>query len=140
MYRQKSPSSVPSRLRGKRVLVVDDWPEVTSLISEILSQSGAQVEAVTDGYQAIQLLSAQPYDLLILDLGMPHPDGWEILDFMRQDAPEALDHTIVLTGRRYDPQTRQRLAAEELAVLYKPFSLEALLDLAVRALGRRPAA
>ncbi len=127
-------------LHDKRVLVVDDWPEVVSLISEILGQAGAQVETVTDGREAIHRLARESYDLLILDLGMPHPDGWEILDFMHQAAPEALGHTIVLTGRRYDQETRGRLAAEDLEVLYKPFSLDSLLDLAVRAMGRRPAA
>lgn len=127
-------------LHDARVLVVDDWPEVVSLISEILAQAGAQVETATDGREAIHRLARSRYDLLILDLGMPQPDGWEILDFMREAAPESLEHTIVLTGRRYDKEVSGRLARRDVAVLYKPFSLEMLLELSVRALGRRPAA
>jgi two-component system, chemotaxis family, CheB/CheR fusion protein len=68
-------------LQGLNILVVDDEPDVRTLIATILEQSGATVTALSSASAVLQELQAHPqaYDLLLSDLGMPEIDGWELL-------------------------------------------------------------
>lgn len=113
-----------------RVLVADDEEGLRSLLTIRLEQAGFEVTTATDGADAIDHLEATPtFDALILDLGMPRVDGYEVLEALED--LEVAPLTVVLSGHDSD-DTRERalaLGADEYVV--KPFDaaeLATLLD------------
>lgn len=117
----------------KRILVLDDAEQITDLIREIFQPLGAQVTCVGDGRTAMELIQLHDYDLILLDLIMPRPDGWDVLALIRACRPSALERTILLTGDRYENDLVQLSRDLAIPVLYKPFSID---DLRARAAAR----
>ena len=94
--RQEVLSSYDTVLRSGRrpmteklqtILVVDDDERVLRLFEKILVRGGYPVLAATSGRQALQILRDQSVALLILDICMPEPDGFELLTAIRANAP-----------------------------------------------------
>ena len=77
-----------------RILVVDDERLNRILLSTNLQESGYAVETAEDGEQALQMLRAQPFDAVLLDLIMPRMDGYQVLAEMKRD--EALRRIPVM--------------------------------------------
>ncbi len=71
----------------RRVLVVDDDPQVLKLFGKILEKGGYSTHLVSTGQQVMPLLSREAFDLLVLDLSMPPPDGFELLKQLRSSMP-----------------------------------------------------
>jgi adenylate cyclase len=71
--------------RGARLLVADDNKVNRLLLGRTLQLHGHQVESADNGRAALQMLKAQPYDLLLLDLEMPELDGFAVLETMAAD-------------------------------------------------------
>ena len=72
---------------GIRVLVVDDHPNVRSLMTTILTHMDYRVDTASDGLEAIRMLAGAPYDLVITDLKMPRMDGIAVLRHSREQYP-----------------------------------------------------
>ena len=70
-----------------RILIADDEPQILQLFQEILTSGGYTVTGVTSGKSIIETLDKDPVDLLILDLSMPKPDGFEVLKSLREQRP-----------------------------------------------------
>jgi len=109
----------------RRVLVVEDQPDIRETLSVLLRLWGHQVQAVGDGLRAVQTaLSWQP-DAAVVDIGLPLLDGWEVARRVRA----ALDRDILLialTGYN-GPEDRQRSAEAGFDVhLGKPAAPETL--------------
>jgi signal transduction histidine kinase len=68
-----------------RILVVDDEMVNRILLSTNLEQSGYNVATAEDGQQALEMLSAQPFDVILLDLIMPKMDGYQVLAQIKSD-------------------------------------------------------
>jgi two-component system OmpR family response regulator len=117
-----------------RILLVEDDPMLSGAVARALRQSAHAVEAVASGDEADRCLAANDYDLVLLDLGLPRLDGFEVLRRLR--ARRKSVPVIVLTVRD-TPEERVRgldLGADD--YLTKPFNL-AELEARVRALIRR---
>ena len=69
------------------ILVVDDDPHVLAFFTGLLVNGGYSVTSVDSGKEAIEVLQHKSVDLLILDLNMPPPDGFEILKILRAQRP-----------------------------------------------------
>jgi DNA-binding response OmpR family regulator len=123
-------------LTGKRVLIVDDEVQITSLVADVLTACGAKVTAANNGRDAMMLIQIADFDLVLLDLVMPDPDGWDVLRFMRHVRPALLRHTILLTGDRYHKDTLRLIDDAEVTVVYKPFELHELRASACKVLFR----
>lgn len=67
----------------KPILIVDDEPAIAMLIRRILTDTGYLCEAVTDSRVAADLLEKNRYDLVLLDVMMPHIDGYDLLAYLR---------------------------------------------------------
>mgnify|MGYP001053227460 FL=1 len=128
-------------LRGKSVLIVDDSPDMTSLLDDVLTASGARVVVAQDGRSAMQLIMDRHFDLVILDIIMPQPDGLAVLRFMQDQCPCLVRQTILLTGASHHSAIRC-LEGLDVCLLLKPFDLRHLRGAACqRALSpTRPAA
>ena len=123
-----------------QLLVVDDSKVMREMIIACLrGEEGLRFAQATSGLDAIEKLSLQPFDLVMLDLNMPDIGGIEVLEFVRaQDRLKALPIVIVTT--RGDEGSRTRaLTAGASAFMTKPFTPEAIVA-QVRALLSDPTA
>lgn len=73
--------------QDSHILLADDEPHVLRLFSRLLTREGYSVTAVDSGAAVIQVLENQTIDLLVLDLNMPQPDGFELLKSLRAKKP-----------------------------------------------------
>ena len=106
----------------RRVLVVDDDPDILDALSEILEVEGYEVQRARNGREALQRIEQDMPDLVLLDLMMPVMDGWE---FARSLAPGARPPIIVLSADRNVSAKAREIGA--LGWLAKPFELSELL-------------
>jgi len=119
-----------------RILIAEDDSILADGLSRSLRQNGYAVDAVHDGASADAALAAQPFDLLILDIGLPKLSGLEVLRRMRARN----SHTPVLILTAAD-SIEQRVKGLDLGAddyMAKPFALSEL-EARVRALTRRGA-
>ena len=118
---------------AKRVLIVDDEPRYLRLLDANLRTEGYEVVTASDGQQALDVFSAQPVDLILLDIMMPRMDGFATCQRIREFSSVPI---IILTAKG-EEQDRVRgldLGADD--YLVKPFSATELLA-RVRAVLRR---
>lgn len=119
----------------KRVLVVDDEPEVTLALQVFFLGKGYEMTTAMDGLQAMKILRQHPVDLVLLDMKMPGVNGVEVLKFIRAEAPAT--RVIVVTA--YDLQFQE--IVEQIGVdgfLMKPFGIQALTQKVEEVLSGRP--
>ncbi|MFC1780099.1 response regulator [Patescibacteria group bacterium] len=81
--------------KGKKVLVVDDEPDLRMMFKDILGTFGYKTEEAGDGVECLEMLTKETYDLILLDLMMPRMDGMETLTRIKQD-PEKYGKAPVL--------------------------------------------
>jgi two-component system OmpR family response regulator len=117
-----------------RVLIAEDDPVLADGLTRSLRGSDYAVDCVTDGGEADHVLTAQNYDLIILDLGLPKLDGFEILRRLRRRGSKT--PVLILTAR---DALEDRVRGLDLGgddYIIKPFDLPEL-EARVRALIRR---
>jgi CheY-like chemotaxis protein len=134
--RLKQASDRPARLRH-RILLVDDQPEVASLIKDALLLDHIDFTEARDGGTALTLARQQRFDLVLLDLGLPGINGFEVLRHIRKD--ESLQNLpiLVLTGwDNLDDKVRafELGATDFLAKPFKVAELQARVRATLRAL------
>ena len=117
-----------------RVLIVEDDPLLADGLTRSLRQSDFAVDCVSDGEKADHVLAAQHYDLVILDLGLPKIDGFEVLKRLRRRG--ATVPVLVLTARDALAARVKGLDLGADDYLTKPFDLPEL-EARARALIRR---
>jgi two-component system response regulator QseB len=117
-----------------RLLLAEDDPILSSGLKSALAQAGYRVDHFSDGNSAQQALDVEPYDIALLDLGLPGRDGNTIIKALRQRREKI--PVLVLTARDGldDRVLSLDLGADD--YLVKPFDLEELLA-RLRALRRR---
>lgn len=108
-----------------RILVIDDDSSIRQVIAYALGDEGYQVDEASDGQAALELVSQQHPDLILLDMKMPGIDGWAFAKLYRerysQQAP-----IIVLTAARDAAQRASDVNAT--SYVPKPFDLDVLLE------------
>ena len=116
-----------------RLLVIEDDPDTLTVIETLLGHSGHQVIPASDGRSGLRMLHETHPDVLILDIGLPVMDGWQVLERVRDisDLP-----IMILTGRGQETEKVRGLRAGADDYLVKPFS-KAELTARVEALLRR---
>lgn len=112
-----------------KILVVDDEPANVALLEAMLVDGGfSRIRSLTDSRRAIETCVAFEPDLILLDLMMPHVDGFAILEALREEAPETFLPIIVLTADVNENTKLRALRAGATDFLLKPFDqLEVLL-------------
>lgn len=70
---------------AKKILLIEDDPFLVDIYSTKLKESGLSVEVATDGQIGLRKLKEKKFDLLVLDIVLPHVDGWQILREIEKD-------------------------------------------------------
>ncbi len=110
------------RKRYGRVLVVDDDPEIRTLMQDVLERRGFDVIVVDSGAEALGYLAHDTVGLILLDLEMDDVNGWEVLGALRRHPRFGSFRVVVVSGAN---STVPRWAD----YLRKPFHIDALLAL-----------
>lgn len=113
---------------GRRVLLIEDEPNIIEAISFILSRDGWTVHTHEDGETAMDKVRATPPDLIILDVMLPGRSGFDILRDIRDDPAFAALPVMMLTarGQAKDRDLALRLGANHF--MTKPFSNQEVKD------------
>jgi len=114
--------SVPSR-----ILVVDDTPNNVTLVEDMLTARGYQVATATDGAEALAKAGADAPDLILLDVLMPGPDGFEVCERLRADGATRDIPVIFLTALDDTFDKVRAFSAGAVDFVTKPFRPEELL-------------
>jgi CheY-like chemotaxis protein len=119
----------------KRILIVDDNPEVRRALSKTLLKAGYEVVTAEDGADAVKTYRQQPVDLVITDLIMPNQEGLETIMQLRQLTPH-LKIIAISGGGRLGPEDYLPIAEGIGAALTlaKPFLAEEMLAAVARLL------
>jgi CheY-like chemotaxis protein len=121
------------------ILVVDDEPINLKLALYLLRGAGHDVLGATGGAQAIELALAQPPDLVLLDIQMPHMDGIATLGMLRAEPRTAAITVAALTGLTVSGTPERLLEAGFDGYLTKPLQRNEFLASVAELLARRPA-
>ncbi|MBN1283889.1 MAG: response regulator [Anaerolineae bacterium] len=91
----------------KTILVVDDDTAMHQLLTHILRRSGYQVNCASDGAQALEMIAADPPDLVLCDIFMPYMDGYAVLASLR-DTPDFKTLPVIMISTCGDMRSRER--------------------------------
>lgn len=109
------------------VLIVDDDPNIVLSLKFLIAQQGYEVRTAGSGEEALQALSQRMPDLILLDIMMPKPDGYEICQIIRA-APEWKDiPVIMLTAKGSDVERQKGYAVGADDYITKPFATHELV-------------
>lgn len=111
----------------KNVLIVDDEPNIVLSLKFLITQEGFAVRTAGSGEEALKALTEQLPDLILLDVMMPKPDGYEVCQKIRA-TPEWKDiPVIMLTAKGRDVEKQKGLAMGADDYITKPFSTKELI-------------
>jgi two-component system response regulator MprA len=120
-----------------KVLIADDDVLVRYALCAVLGEHGYDVKQARDGAEVIAAVSADPPDLLVLDLMMPKVNGFDVLRWLREADPDRTVTVIILSAFTVEDGGLQRYP-HVVDVLQKPLYIDRLLEAVARC--RRPAA
>lgn len=115
-----------SRVEKPSVLLADDNEATCTLITALLHRD-FNVEVALDGREAIERLRTRRYVVLLLDLRMPHTDGFAVLDFLKEHQPKVLASVLIVTAALTKREMERAGAYNVCAIVPKPFEIETLL-------------
>jgi adenylate cyclase len=107
------------------ILVVDDDPINRQMLTRLLEQDGYRVDTASDGQRGLEMLRADPFDIVLLDLVMPEIDGYEVLTRIKKD--DALKHLPVLMITAVDDVSSAARCIEAGAEDYLPKPFDAVV-------------
>ncbi len=126
-----------SGIRAPRVLIVEDEESIRDLVCFHLDLSGYACVSVGDGKEALQSVSRDTYDLVVLDLNLPSLDGVSLCRAIRRDGPNQNVPILMLTARREESDKVLGLESGADDYLTKPFSVREFVARASAMLRRQ---
>ncbi len=125
---------------SKRILVIDDYPNMVDMLSVRLRAHGFEVLASYDGVQGLQMARTEKPDLIILDILLPRMDGFKICRLLKFDERFRRIPVVMLTSRarEIDRKTGFEMGAD--AYIYKPYDAGVLMEKIYQLLNMVPAA
>jgi CheY-like chemotaxis protein len=111
----------------RRILIVDDHPDVTASLARLLRLNGHEVRTALNGSTALEALALYRPEIILLDIGLPGMDGYEVAQLIRKQPDMESVVLIALTGYGQDEDRRRSREAGFDHHLVKPVDLDALL-------------
>src|SRR3954468_8134433 len=115
-----------SKAQGASILVVDDDPEIVTMLTTRLGHRGYKVSSAGDGHRALELARREKPDLVLLDVMMPGKSGWEVARALKQDPVTQGIKIVMVTaiGEQVNEITSPLYGAH--AHINKPFEFDRL--------------
>lgn len=125
-------------LAGTRVLLVDDEPDLLSLLDDLVTSAGGTAYVATSADEALRKLDERP-DVIVSDISMPDGDGYQLIRRIRARSPErgGTIPAIALTARIEDADHSKALLSGFQVHLCKPIKAMELVDSIHQLLARR---
>lgn len=105
-----------------RILVIDDDTYIRDMLEEFLKGKGYDVETISNGHDAIEIIKTKAFDVIMVDLKMPGMSGIEILSMAKRLEPDAM--VIIMTGYASLDTAIQAIRQGAYDYITKPFQLE----------------
>lgn len=115
-------------MQKKRILIVEDEESLLKLETILLTVKGYQVTGAVNGTDALEKLSHDLFDLVLLDIMLPDIDGYEICRRIRQDQRISAIPVVMLTARKSQDDQDRGAACGANAYLTKPFKSAMIID------------
>jgi CheY-like chemotaxis protein len=129
-------ASEPAKTPTCRVLVVDNEPEITSMLKEILTLDGHEVRCATSAKKALKLLSRHDFQIILMDLRMPEIDGISLYKTLTKLSPRLLDRIGFITGDTFSLSASEFMKQAERPYIEKPFTPDQVRRLVEELLSR----
>jgi DNA-binding response OmpR family regulator len=127
-------------LQGTNILVVEDEQPVATLIREVLTRLGAEIHIAETGQAALDAMTQNTFDLVLLDVVLPDISGVDILLQIQASKPKLSHRTILMTGAQYHIDSIRQLRSLAVPTLYNPFTLRQLRSIVSETLSRQETA
>ncbi|MBK7664065.1 MAG: response regulator [Sterolibacteriaceae bacterium] len=111
---------------GKKVLIVDDEPNIVISLEFLMKREGFEVSIARDGEEALRKVEESVPDLILLDVMMPKKSGFEVCQQLRADPAYSALKIIMLTAKGRDTEVTKGLDLGADAYMTKPFSTKEL--------------
>ncbi|NEV63517.1 response regulator transcription factor [Thiorhodococcus minor] len=113
---------------SKRILIVDDEPNIVISLEFLMMREGHEVRVARDGEAGLAAVKAHRPDLVVLDVMMPKLDGFAVLEAVRADQSLAATRILMLTAKGREAEQQKGLALGADAYMPKPFSTRDLVE------------
>lgn len=110
------------------ILLVEDASDIRHMVEVLLRSEGHMVSSVTNGIRAVQRAEQEQPNLIIMDLSLPHLDGWEATRQLKDRAGTHHIPVLAFTAHVLPEETKSALAAGCAAIITKPFDTSIFLD------------
>lgn len=120
----------------KRILIVDDEPNIVLSLEFLMKKNGYEVETATDGDQAMDAVEQQKPDLMLLDVMMPRKDGYQVCQLLRGREEFNDVRIVMLTAKGRDVEREKGLSLGADDYITKPFSTQDVVDKVSELLGQ----
>jgi DNA-binding response OmpR family regulator len=111
----------------KKILAVDDEPNILLSLEFILEEEGYDVHVARDGEEALEIAAKVHPDLILLDVAMPRRDGYEVCKILRDREDLSEIKVIMLTAKGQPLEKKKGVEVGANLYVTKPFSAEDLL-------------
>ena len=127
-YRGLAPRlSNRDKVMTKRVLIVDDEPNIVISLEFLMKREGFEVSVARDGSEALERIRGERPDLVVLDVMMPKLNGFEVCQVVRAEPELAGTLIVMLTAKGREAEISKGLALGADAYIAKPFSTRDLV-------------
>ena len=113
--------------KDKRILIVDDNPHMTNLLSDILDVFHYKTESASNGEEALKLLRKEKFEMIITDVRMPKMTGVDLLKTIKAEFPSL--PVVVISGFTTGADQKEFLDSSADAFLPKPFKVKDIEDI-----------
>ena len=110
------------KTKTQTVLIIEDDLDIQNFISRVLELEGYRVIRASDGQMGLEMINENPVSLVLLDLRLPGPDGWSILQEIKGNPAHSKVPVVVLTAIAESVQQRRTLRMGASKYLIKPLS------------------
>jgi len=135
VYVNPSPGNVKSFDMTKKILVVDDEPNIVLSLEFLMKQQGYAVSSAVDGDSAMKEVERDPPDIVLLDVSMPGRSGFEVCEAIRANPAWNQMRILIVTGKGRDEDRERGLSLGADGYVIKPFETQDIVAKVKELLG-----
>ena len=135
MYVNPSPGNVKSFDMTKKILVVDDEPNIVLSLEFLMKQQGYAVRSAVDGDSAMKEVERDPPNIVLLDVSMPGRSGFEVCEAIRANPAWNQMRILIVTGKGRDEDRERGLSLGADGYVIKPFETQDIVAKVKELLG-----